>query len=138
MTITKKIIRGKRRGNILPHYIGSKFIIFEQNIYGYTDHFVEGYSGGFWQFYELSNGGFYMSVDCDKEVTFENPDNYFSEIMDADTMSIIINLYVTNHLAFKYHDSNDEAAAIFTRLYLHLLEYAKEQPNASTILRAID
>lgn len=138
MTITKKIVNGKYRGGVLPRFIGSKFLIFEQTIYGYTDHFVEDYSGGFWQFYELTNGGFYMSLDSEKELTFENDDNYFSESVDADTMSIIINLYVYNHLSFKYYESDVESAERFIRLYSLLLEYAKQHQQASTIFRAID
>lgn len=138
MTITRKIISEKHRGKILPRFIGNPYLIFEQNIYGYTDHFTDEYHGGFWDFYELSNGGFYMSLSSDKELTFTNPDNYFSESMDADTISIIINLYVFNHLAFKYHDKNEATSARFTHLYHHLFDYAETHPNATLIMRAID
>ncbi len=138
MSITRKIVEGKSRTGILPRYIGNQFMHFERMIYGYAEHFVEGYQGGFWSFYSLSNEGFYMSLDSDKEFTFTNPDNYFSESMDADTMSIIINLYVYNHLAFKFEHQNSVASARFTKLYLHLNDYASEHPNAATIFRAID
>ncbi|WP_018276005.1 antirestriction protein [Teredinibacter turnerae] len=138
MTITRKMISEKYRGKILPRFIGNPYLLFEQSIYGYTSHFVEGYQGGFWEFYELSNGGFYMSFASDKTFTFSNPDNYFSETMDADTISIIINLYVFNHLAFKYSGKNDSHSMKFMQLYTNLYDYTKTHPEATLIMRAID
>jgi hypothetical protein len=35
-------------------------------IYGITDRMAEGYDGGFWEFYTLSNGSFYMAHAGDR------------------------------------------------------------------------
>ena len=131
MEITKTRIT-KGRNSILPKYCGNHFINFEMAIYSLTDQFIKEYSGGYWEFYSLSNGGFYMAFTSEEQVTFENPDNYFSEAMDAETASIIVNLYVYCLLSFKYED------APFGELYHQLRDYALDLPNAATIMKAID
>jgi hypothetical protein len=46
----------------------------EPVIYGITELMAHGYSGGYWEFYTLSNGGFYMAPAEDRvfHVTCDN------------------------------------------------------------------
>ncbi len=131
MTITKTRI-AKGRTAILPKYFDNQFIRFEMAIYSLAEHFIKEYRGGFWEFYSLSNGGFYMAFNSDKPVTFDNPDNYFCKEMDADTASIVVNLYVNSLLSFDYPD------APFGERYHQLRDYALELPEAGIIALAID
>ena len=131
MDITKTRIT-KGRNSILPKYCGNHFINFEMAIYSLADQFIKEYSGGHWEFYSLSNGGFYMVFESDNPVTFDNPDNYFSKEMDSETASIIVNLYVYCLLSFKYEN------APFGELYHQLRDYALDLPEAGVIAMAID
>lgn len=131
MTITKTRI-AKGRTAILPKYFGNQFIRFEMAIYSLAEHFIKEYHGGFWDFYSVSNGGFYMAFNSDKPVTFDNPDNYFCKEMDADTASIVVNLYVNSLLSFDYPN------APFGERYHQLRDYALELPEAGIIALAID
>lgn len=44
----------------------------------------EDYNGGFWNFYTLTNGGFYMAPAGDKRMRLEVDGNGFSGEMSAD------------------------------------------------------
>ena len=45
----------------LPRHFGMHMLTVEGRIYDFLSQFCPSYDGGLWQFYELSNGGFYMS-----------------------------------------------------------------------------
>lgn len=132
MTITRTLIKEDQRLGTLPHYFGKGCFKFEMTVYSLCDHYLDKYHGGYWDFCRLSNNGFYMTLRSDKIFTFNNPDNYCCEQIDADTMSIIINLYALSHLSISNHD------APYTEFYFKLRDYAGEHKNASLIFKAID
>jgi hypothetical protein len=45
----------------LPRHFGRHMLTVETRIYSFMARFAKTYSGGFWNFVELSNGGFYMT-----------------------------------------------------------------------------
>ena len=84
-----------------------------------------------WQFFELSNGGFYMSPPEDSyELTIHS--NGFRGHMSADAAGITVCLFAFSHLSFEY------TTDIISRHYHWLLEYAKDHVEASAIFAAID
>jgi hypothetical protein len=84
-----------------------------------------------WQFFELSNGGFYMSPPEDRyELAIHG--NGFRGHMSADAAGITVCLFAFSHLSFEY------TTDIFSRHYHWLLEYAKDHVEAGAIFAAID
>ena len=73
------------KGNVyaLPSFFGTQCINFEQLVYSHVDKFCPYYSGGMWDLYALSNGGFFMSYDHYEPLTVSFPENYFEETMSA-------------------------------------------------------
>jgi hypothetical protein len=50
-----------KRMNTLPRYFGRQLMMGEALVYQSLQSVCDAYSGGFWNFFELSNGGFYMT-----------------------------------------------------------------------------
>lgn len=132
-TITATRVPDELRMNFLPRFFGENFMLQGENaVYNFMDQLSPSYSGGFWNYYELSNGGFYMSLDDDDPMLVEVDGNGFSDQMSADAASIVANLYALGALATHFHEGR------FADHYYALRDYACQHLEASIILRAID
>jgi len=131
--ITKTLISETKRLDFLPRHTGKHFTLFETLVYGYMDQFCADYIGGYWEFYDLSNGGFFMALD-DTDTAFEvtNPLNYFDGSLSAEAVSIGVNLFALCHLCEITGDEN------FAHAYHALRDFACEHKDAGAILSFID
>jgi hypothetical protein len=94
---------------------------------------VSEYRGGYWLFYELSNGGFYMAPRRDSptvEVRVEG--NQYSGQMSVDAAAITACLFAFSHLSLAF--KND----VLARHYYQLRDFALDHVEAKSILEAID
>jgi hypothetical protein len=91
------------------------------------------YTGGYWDFFTLSNGGFYMSPSSDR-VFRVACDNMFEGDLSADALGITTCLYTYSHLSV----SNGRFARVSACRYHRLREYMFEHPEALVILGATD
>ncbi len=59
----KKKNRGSRASGwgASPGFFGDRFIDTENTVYSFAENIVVGYRGEFWDFYRLSNGGFFIA-----------------------------------------------------------------------------
>lgn len=134
-SITCQLIAEDLRVNHTAELFGLGFSLsLEPFVYFMADTICEDYSGGYWEFYALSNGGFYMSphTDADFKVSCENG---FEGDLSADAFGIVCCLYSYSHLSFGDSTPFTEACAE----HYHLLrEYVYEHPEVAAILRAID
>jgi hypothetical protein len=55
----------------------------EALVYGWLEQLSEDYTGGFWDFYTLSNGGFYMAPSGDKRFDIDVSGNGFTGELGA-------------------------------------------------------
>jgi hypothetical protein len=132
--ITKTLVPESKRSNFLPRNIGSAFLKFEMNVYGWMDRLCSDYSGGFWQFYDLSNGGFYMAYDDEEALRVVFDPNYFEENMTSDAVSIAANLFALNALCWQQQGSGE----VITDAYYALRDYAADHKEGAKIMRLID
>jgi hypothetical protein len=95
-----------------------------------VDLLLGAYHGGYWEFQELSNGGFYMAPHSDT-VFHVNCENGFEGELSADALGITVCLYAYSLLSF----GDDEVCA---RQYHLLRDYLLEHPETGLILGAID
>ncbi|MGR8998799.1 MAG: antirestriction protein [Gammaproteobacteria bacterium] len=97
----------------------------EPLVYTITGNIASDYNGGYWEFYELSNGGFYMAPDSDNpfKVSCENG---FEGQLSADALGITVCLYAYSLLSFTGKNGFDETCA---RQYHLLRDYMLEQPD---------
>ena len=65
--ITCELVPEDQRMTVAERLFGIHFPLkLEPVIYGITDRMAEDYNGGYWDFYTLSNGGFYMALASDE------------------------------------------------------------------------
>jgi hypothetical protein len=115
----------------LPRHFGAHMLTVEGRIYDFMSQFCSAYGGGVWQFFELSNGGFYMSPPEDT-YDLRVDGNGFKGRMSADAAGITVCLFTFSHMSFGY------ATDIFGRHFYQLREFAQNHPEAAVILAAID
>jgi hypothetical protein len=133
--VTRHLVPEDQRLSVTAELFGAHFPLqLEPVIYGITERMAEDYHGGYWHFYTLDNGGFYMAPDDDR-VFAVSCDNYFIGELSADALGITACLYAFSHCSF----SRDER---FGRLmadhYHRLRAYMFTHPEVAAILGAID
>ena len=90
------------------------------------------YQGGYWEMYQLSNGGFYMAPDADTPFTVSS-ENGYQGTMSVDAFGITICMYAFSHLSFL-----PDMAEVCTEQYHQLREFLFQHPEVRSILAAID
>jgi len=105
----------------------------EPTIFNMAGMLAENYNGGFWQFYALPGGAFYMAPDVDHgyEISCENG---FEGTMSADAFGVTACLYAYSHLSF----GEGTFAEVCADQYHRLREHALDHPEADAILAACD
>ena len=115
----------------LPRHFGRHMLTVETCIYNFMGQFAPAYSGGSWRFFELSNGGFYMSPPgglYDVRIA----SNGFAGRMSADAAGITVCLFTFSHLSFQY------TTETFGRHFHWLRAFALDHREALRIFEAID
>lgn len=132
-TITRQLIPEASRIDHTAALFGIHFPMqLEPFIYSMTGNLTNEYNGGYWKFYALSNGGFYMAPNSDKQYQV-SCDNGFKGQLSANALGITASLYTYSHLSFS---SNEGLANICAQHYHLLRDYMLEQKEVSLILRA--
>lgn len=102
-TITKSLIPEDERMNALPDRFGHAMLAYESAVFNVMGNLCEAYNGGYWDFFALSNGGFYMAWRSEEAtVRMANPENYSDEMVTPEVASLVANLYACSVLSFKY------------------------------------
>lgn len=136
--ITRSLIAEASRMDATHTLFGLHFPLrLEPTVFHMAGMLSEQYQGGEWEFYALSNGGFYMAP-CSKphaqaifKVTSENG---FDGPMSGDALGITACLYAYSHLSFTQNSFGELCAN-----HYHLLrEYALDHSEAGAIFAAID
>lgn len=134
-TITCKQISNDQRVHHTANLFGPNFpLSLEPVIYSFTSHLSAEYCGGYWEFYELSNNGFYMAPDDDIIFTVSS-ENGFKGTMSADALGVTACLYAYSHLSFS---DIPEMAEVCARHYHLLRDFMMEHAEVGAILAAID
>ena len=130
--IEARLVDDSRRLSMLPHYFGRRMMMFESAVYNFMHRFGPDYRGGFWQFYELGNGGFYMAPDGES-FRFQVDTNGYEGVMSADAAGITVCLFACSHLSF--YNGGDE---LFAERFHQLREFVLQHAEADEIFAAID
>lgn len=134
-TITRNQLEIDRRVSHTAALFGVHFPMqFEPYVYTVTSALASEYHGGYWQFYTLSNGGFYMAPNADQMFRVSCENGYEGNL-SADALGIAACLYAYSHLSFGGDDAFVETCA---EQYHLLRDYMLEHPEARGILGAID
>ena len=133
--ITRKQVADERRVNHTAEIFGIHFPMqLEPFVYRITGKLSRGYNGGYWEFFTLSNGGFYMAANS-RKIFHVISESGFEGDMSADALGITACLYAYSQLSFS---KDQEFAEICAQHYHWLREYMLDLPEARDILGAID
>ncbi|MGH8221232.1 MAG: antirestriction protein [Steroidobacteraceae bacterium] len=120
------------RPEVLPRHFGRHMLTVEQAIYTFMRELSPEYTGGYWRFLELTNGGFYMAPEGSERFELRVDGNGFDGQLSADAAGITACLFAFSHLSFQVQ--NDSIAQ-----HYHLLrQFALDHPEAGRIFAAID
>lgn len=129
--ILAKVIPGDERLQFLPRVFGRRYMQGQTAVFNWMHCLCRDYKGGYWDFVDLSNGGFYLRLVSDEPLAMYVDGNGFDGAMSADAASIVACLFAINELLF---DGADE----LTDAYYALRDYAVQHPERRSILHAID
>ena len=129
-TITATIIPESRRMQELPKKFGKQFLRVESAVYMFMEKLSRQYDGGYWNFYSLSNGGFFMAPAMGS-MKVEWAENYFEGKMSADAAGITACLFAFSYVA----GLGSEQA---TEMFYKLREYAQYHDEQRLIFKAIN
>lgn len=125
------VIDGEARLQCLPKIAGHRCVLLENTIYHMLGAMCADYDGGYWEFFTLSNGGFYMAPKTVK--TFHlSCENGFEREVCADTAGIIACAMAYSHLSFS-HDGG-----CFAEAYHRLSDFILQHREAGLIRAALD
>ncbi|MGF6641684.1 antirestriction protein [Paraburkholderia sp. BL27I4N3] len=130
--ISSAVVPEELRLNVLPRYLGRHYMEGESLVYDWAARLDRSYEGGYWNFFTLSNDGFFMAPSNLGRVHVRWHMNGYSDMMGAEAFGITVTLYALCHLAEKTRDDT-----IIER-YHQLREFAAQHVEAANILRAID
>ena len=131
--VAANIVAEGDRLSFLPAFFGPRLMMRgESLVFGWLDALSEDYNGGFWHYYTLSNGGFYMAPATDKRMRLAVEGNWFEGEMSADAAGIVATLFALCQLAAETEDGR------IIDLYHLLREFLDDHPEGGLIFRAID
>ena len=127
----REVTAPRERLECLPKHFGRHLLIVEDAVYSFMRHLSDQYTGGFWKYCELSNGGFYMAPEGES-FSMVVPGNGFSGTLTADAAGITACLFALSHLSFQFRTE------VISNHFYQLREFALEHAERVAILAAID
>jgi len=122
LAISKKLF-----GNLFP-------LAIESAIYTFADHLCTHYKGGYWDFYSLSNGGFYMAPDQSDDFHVVCSNQFVGDL-SPNEFGMTACCYAYSHLSF----SDVKSLSQLSAKHYHLLRDAiMDHPDGPKILAACD
>ena len=133
--IVASVVPENQRLDFLPRHFGKHMMLVERQIYHQFSNLCPQYQGGYWEFFDLSNGGCYLAPG-QTSYQLTHPGGHFDATVSGDAAGIVATLYTFSTLSF--HFEHDSFGAKLSCLYHLLREYAAHQPEAGPICRIID
>lgn len=132
--ITSQLVPESERMAVVDKQFGIQYVLkLEPTVFSMAENIAPAYNGAYWNFYTISNGGFYMAPRAD--IIFSvSCENGFEGKLSADALGIASCLYAYSHLSF----GEGPFAEACADKYHFLREYMFQHPEAKFILRAID
>ena len=125
----------QQRTRFLSSLFGRYFMRGESIVYAWMRELSDEYQGGFWNYYRLSNGGFYMSPDMGYSY-LRICQNNFRGTMSTDAVGIVCTLFALRCLA--YDGCVQRGRDLLTQNFFRLLRFVSVHQEDRAIRSAID
>lgn len=133
-TIICNTVPESERMDFVDKLFGISYVLkLEPTVFGIAGMLAAEYSGAYWEFFSLSNGGFFMAPRGDTiyDICCENG---FEGKLSASGLGLAACLYALSNLSF----GGDAFADLCATQYHLVREYMFQHQDAKAILRAID
>ena len=129
---TATLVSDARRLEFLPRHFGPRTMTrFETGVYGWMDTLCPYYHGGYWNFFELSNGGAFMAPSAPGPFEIRVDGNGFGGTVSAEVAGIIASAFALNGLLWQGCDNLADK-------YDQLQDFIACHPDSATIRHALD
>lgn len=133
-TITRQLVAEDQRTLVTADLFWVYFPLqLEPFIFSTASRLSDDYGGGYWLFYTLDNGGFYMAPDSEGQFQVVSP-NGWEGFMSADAFGIAVCLFAYSNLSF----GSGQFAETCAEQYHMVREYMMDHAEARAVLRAVD
>lgn len=129
------ILDPKQRKRFLPSLFGRYFMRGESIVYAWMRELSDEYKGGFWNYYRLSNGGFYMSPEMHPS-SLIICQNDFRGTMSTDAVGIVCTLFALRYLS--YDRGVQLERDLLTKNFFSLLRFVSFHREDQAIRSVID
>jgi hypothetical protein len=129
--VARKVTNLVERSRCLAAIAGRDCVVLEHTIYDLLCTLTDDHDGGFWDYFQLSNGGFYMAPKSAKSFHIFCSRNGFERDTCANTAGIIATAMAYSHLTGRPRGS------YFARAYERLSDFIFQQSDADTIRAAL-
>ncbi len=137
--VSVSLVAEDNRLDFLPTFFTPRLMMRgEALIYAWMDRLSEDYKGGYWHFYTLSNGGFYLAPALDSPMRVAVAGNWFESELSADAAGIVATFFALGQLASEVQESDSDAGDVLIDRYYFLRDFAANHAEGSAIIRAID
>jgi hypothetical protein len=133
LAITATQVPDDDRLGFLPRHFGAHMMIVERALYAELRQLCAEYRGGWWNFYDLSNGGCYLAPGGVETFHLQVPGNGFDGRLSADATGVTVTLFALSHLSFRF-----PSIPIFSDRFYQLRDFAIEHGERQLIFAAID
>jgi hypothetical protein len=131
-TIEAQKVPDEKRLQMLPRHFGRHMLTVESAVYAFMRKLSARYIGGYWVYFELSNGGCFLAPQGETSFPIAVEGNGFDGVMSAEASGITACLFALSHLSFQLADER------IANHYHQLRDFALGHAEASAILAAID
>ena len=132
--IIRHLVAEDQRTQVTADLFGVYFPLqLEPFIFSMASQLSEDYGGGYWEFYSLGNGGFYMAPDSEGQFQVASP-NGWEGFLSADAFGITVCLFAFSNLSF----GSGQFAETCAEQYHLLRDYMMDHAEAGGILAATD
>lgn len=151
VAVVSRKVPDRSRMKALPSRFGNRCFAVECAIFSMAGRLIEGYSGGYWEFYSTDNGGFYMVPSLGKAapfsgkpgtgVTVKVDGNGYSGEMSEEAAGIVVSLMAYSNMSMREVDSDGYANAfgeVLSNNFHAVRDFALDHAEASAIFAAID
>jgi Antirestriction protein len=133
-TITDAIVAEAERIAAVDRRFGLYYVLkLEPTVFNIAEALAMAYTGGYWEFHELSNGGFYMAPRFATEFQVSSENGYEGKL-SPNALGLAACLSAYSHLSFGGNGFAETCARHF-----HMLrEYALTHPENAAVMAVID
>jgi hypothetical protein len=122
-----------KRLSFLPSHFGRLMMAVEQEVFSEMREICPSYTGGFWRYFTLSNGGCFMAAVLDEPVKIEVIGNGYEGTMSSEAAGITCTLFALSALCFRCTNSE-----VLAERFHQLRDFAMYHHEAGAIFAAID